>query len=60
LQQFFFGGACSDLCDLKFAVNQKNWLLLGALNANFGAARSIHGSGILLALLLVFFFLNLT
>ncbi|KAL9333861.1 hypothetical protein Peur_074000 [Populus x canadensis] len=25
-------------------VNQKNWLLLGALNANFGAARSIHGS----------------
>jgi hypothetical protein len=48
------------LCDLKFAVNQKNWLLLGALNANFGAARSIHGSGILLALLLVFFFLNLT
>ncbi|XP_011007358.1 PREDICTED: chaperone protein dnaJ 1, mitochondrial-like [Populus euphratica] len=25
-------------------VNQKNWLLLGALNANIGAARSIHGS----------------
>uniref|UniRef100_A0A6M2EXV1 J domain-containing protein n=1 Tax=Populus davidiana TaxID=266767 RepID=A0A6M2EXV1_9ROSI len=25
-------------------VNQKNWLLLGALNANFGAARSIHCS----------------
>ncbi|CAK7330743.1 unnamed protein product [Dovyalis caffra] len=25
-------------------VNQKNWLLLGALNAKLGAARSIHGS----------------
>ncbi|KAB5541067.1 hypothetical protein DKX38_014041 [Salix brachista] len=25
-------------------VDQKNWLLLGALNVKFGAARSIHGS----------------
>ncbi|XP_050210587.1 chaperone protein dnaJ GFA2, mitochondrial [Mercurialis annua] len=25
-------------------VNHKNWLLLGSLNANFGAARSIHGT----------------
>ncbi|XP_075643337.1 chaperone protein dnaJ GFA2, mitochondrial [Castanea sativa] len=25
-------------------VSQKNWLLLGALNANFGSARLIHGT----------------
>ncbi|EEF49181.1 chaperone protein dnaJ GFA2, mitochondrial [Ricinus communis] len=25
-------------------VSQKNWLLLGSLSANFGVARSIHGS----------------
>ena len=29
-----------------YAVSQKNWLLLGALNANFGSARLIHGAGI--------------
>ena len=29
-----------------YAVSQKNWLLLGALNANCGSARLIHGTGI--------------
>uniref|UniRef100_A0A2N9FNV4 CR-type domain-containing protein n=1 Tax=Fagus sylvatica TaxID=28930 RepID=A0A2N9FNV4_FAGSY len=27
-------------------VSQKNWLLLGALNANWGTARSIHSTGL--------------
>lgn len=43
----------------NFAVNQTNWLQLGALNAKFGATRSIHGSGISHVLLLIFYFLNL-
>jgi hypothetical protein len=43
----------------NFAVNQTNWLQLGALNAKFGATRSIHGSGISHVLLLIFCFLNL-
>ena len=33
-------------CVLWYAVSQKNWLLLGALNANWGTARSIHSTGI--------------
>ena len=34
------------VCVLWYAVSQKNWLLLGALNANWGTARSIHSTGI--------------
>ena len=34
------------VCVLWYAVSQKNWLLLGALNANCGSARLIHGTGI--------------
>lgn len=55
LGDFFFG---TDFF-FNFAVNQTNWLQLGALNAKFGATRSIHGSGISHVLLLIFCFLNL-
>ena len=34
------------VCVLWYAVSQKNCLLLGALNANWGTARSIHSTGI--------------
>ena len=33
-------------CVLWYAVSQKNWLLLGALNGNCGSARLIHVTGI--------------
>jgi hypothetical protein len=56
---FLGGGGFGTDFFFYFAVNQTNWLQLGALNAKFGATRSIHGSGISHVLLLIFYFLNL-
>jgi hypothetical protein len=56
---FLGGGGVGTDFFFYFAVNQTNWLQLGALNAKFGATRSIHGSGISHVLLLIFYFLNL-